>query len=209
MPDLSQFPSESFDYVQTFIVLQHLHPEHQAKYLKEFVRILKPGGELVFQIPAIDRRGGPPDRMDGWVPYSLAPDRTGLMRMLTMPLSHVALLMENQGMDVVGVLTDMAAGEGFNSHTYYVVKNPTADPSYASHGFAAEVKEIYKRTDEKLFESGLADMPATSGVGTVGTPEVAAADMARRSVAEAELRAIKATKVWRLRCGLLRLMGKG
>ncbi len=50
--DLSQFETNSFDFVGTYIVLQHI-PDKAIieKYIIEFVRILKPGGLLFFQIP--------------------------------------------------------------------------------------------------------------------------------------------------------------
>ena len=55
--DLAQFESNHFSFVFTAIVLQHIHPEYSKKYLCEFMRILKPGGKLVFQLPVhrIDR----------------------------------------------------------------------------------------------------------------------------------------------------------
>ena len=49
--DLQVFDSASFDFVLTFIVLQHMRQEYQAKYLGEFLRVLKPGGLCLFQLP--------------------------------------------------------------------------------------------------------------------------------------------------------------
>jgi SAM-dependent methyltransferase len=50
--DLSDFPDAHFDAVCSLLVLQHL-PSHQAivTYLREFVRVLAPGGVLLFQLP--------------------------------------------------------------------------------------------------------------------------------------------------------------
>jgi SAM-dependent methyltransferase len=50
--DLSLFGADSFDFVCTFLVLQHMRPEYSKSYLREFVRVLAPGGVLVFQLPA-------------------------------------------------------------------------------------------------------------------------------------------------------------
>ncbi|MEO6596484.1 MAG: class I SAM-dependent methyltransferase [Planctomycetota bacterium] len=50
-PDLSVFPSASFDCVLTVLVLQHMRPEYSAQYLREFMRVLRPGGVAFFQIP--------------------------------------------------------------------------------------------------------------------------------------------------------------
>ncbi|HEY6351982.1 MAG TPA: class I SAM-dependent methyltransferase [Candidatus Angelobacter sp.] len=50
--DLSFFPGSHFDLIYSFLVLQHLPDEFLiAQYLKEFMRILKPGGLAAFQIP--------------------------------------------------------------------------------------------------------------------------------------------------------------
>lgn len=50
-PDLAVFPDASFDFVLTMIVLQHMRPEYAAVYMREFLRILRPGGIAFFQIP--------------------------------------------------------------------------------------------------------------------------------------------------------------
>lgn len=61
--DLSLFPDQTFDFIYSRIVLQHIPPDITRKYVAEFVRILKPGGLLVFQLPSAlaepDRRGHP------------------------------------------------------------------------------------------------------------------------------------------------------
>jgi SAM-dependent methyltransferase len=51
-PDLRLFPDAHFDFIGTFIVLQHMEPQYSRRYLEEFVRVLAPGGLLFFQIPA-------------------------------------------------------------------------------------------------------------------------------------------------------------
>jgi len=49
--DLQIFPDNSFDLVYSKIVLQHIEPQYSTSYIKEFVRVLRPGGLVVFQIP--------------------------------------------------------------------------------------------------------------------------------------------------------------
>lgn len=49
--DLSLFPSQRFDFILCYIVLQHVGPTHALSYIREFVRILRPGGLAVFQLP--------------------------------------------------------------------------------------------------------------------------------------------------------------
>jgi 2-polyprenyl-3-methyl-5-hydroxy-6-metoxy-1,4-benzoquinol methylase len=48
-PDLSLFESGTFDFIYTNKVLQHIPPEHQLGYIREFVRLLRPGGVALFQ----------------------------------------------------------------------------------------------------------------------------------------------------------------
>ena len=50
--DLTLFASESFDFVLTKLVLQHIRPPHNRKLISELVRVLDRGGALVFQAPS-------------------------------------------------------------------------------------------------------------------------------------------------------------
>lgn len=53
--DLAIFPAADFDFIYSALVLQHMAPEQAGKYIMEFLRVLKPGGLLVFQIPSKPR----------------------------------------------------------------------------------------------------------------------------------------------------------
>lgn len=50
-PDLSLFADESFDFVLSLLVLQHMEPRYAKRYIAEFARVLKRGGVAVFQVP--------------------------------------------------------------------------------------------------------------------------------------------------------------
>ena len=50
--DLALFDDGIFDLVYSDIVLQHIEPEFSAAYVREFTRVLAPGGVLVFQVPS-------------------------------------------------------------------------------------------------------------------------------------------------------------
>jgi SAM-dependent methyltransferase len=51
--DLHSYPDATFDLVFCVLVLQHLGSQEAILlYLKEFVRVLRPGGALVFQLPS-------------------------------------------------------------------------------------------------------------------------------------------------------------
>ena len=50
--DLELFEDDSFDFIYSNITLQHIPPEHSVNYVAEFFRILRPGGAVIFQLPA-------------------------------------------------------------------------------------------------------------------------------------------------------------
>jgi ubiquinone/menaquinone biosynthesis C-methylase UbiE len=50
--DLSIFQNNYFDFIYCNIVLQHMAPTLALSYLSEFIRVLKPSGIAIFQIPS-------------------------------------------------------------------------------------------------------------------------------------------------------------
>ena len=58
--DLRMFADGRFDFIYSNIVLQHIPPEYSARYIREFVRVLSPGGMAVFQVPSHVARSSPP-----------------------------------------------------------------------------------------------------------------------------------------------------
>ncbi len=50
--DLQLFNNNTFNFIYTVIVLQHMQPQYSRKYIKEFLRVLAPGGLLTFQLPS-------------------------------------------------------------------------------------------------------------------------------------------------------------
>lgn len=50
--DLSLFPDNHFDFIYSVIVLQHMRPKYSLPYIREFLRVLRPGGVLAFQLPS-------------------------------------------------------------------------------------------------------------------------------------------------------------
>jgi len=64
--DLQLFPSGSFDLVYSSLTLQHVKPPLMRRYLREFFRVLRPGGFAVFQLPS--RPGSALGRLKRWIP---------------------------------------------------------------------------------------------------------------------------------------------
>lgn len=50
--DLQIFPARTFDFIYCNIVLQHMPPEFAKRYIGEFIRVLRPGGIALFQVPS-------------------------------------------------------------------------------------------------------------------------------------------------------------
>lgn len=50
--DLKRFGENSFDFIITLITLQHMKPVFSKNYIKEILRVLRPHGLFVFQIPS-------------------------------------------------------------------------------------------------------------------------------------------------------------
>jgi len=52
MESLALFTDNKFDFVYSNLVLQHMRPEYSKGYIREMLRVLKPGGILIFQQPS-------------------------------------------------------------------------------------------------------------------------------------------------------------
>ncbi len=48
--DLSQFEASTFDFIYSHIVFQHMEPRYALGYMREFGRLLRPGGVSAFQV---------------------------------------------------------------------------------------------------------------------------------------------------------------
>jgi len=48
--DALPFESDKYDFVYSSIALQHIEPPHARKYIREFLRVLKPSGRMVIQL---------------------------------------------------------------------------------------------------------------------------------------------------------------
>jgi SAM-dependent methyltransferase len=117
------FSDGAFDLVYSRITLQHLPARHICSYLREFVRVLRPGGLLVFQLPAGYRR---------WRVRLIH----GLYRLVTRHLLRMDTVMEMYGIQrqqvealirecgasTLAIDEDPAAGEDWLSYSYFVTR---------------------------------------------------------------------------------------
>lgn len=120
---LQAFPAACFDLVYSRITLQHLPRRHIQLYLVEFIRILRPEGLLVFQLP---------DRYRNWryrfsrVLYRLVArrllHRPDVMEMYGIPRERVVTLLESHGARVLQVEEDQIAGREWLSWRYFAAR---------------------------------------------------------------------------------------
>ncbi len=137
--DLSIYPSKSFDLIVSLLVLQHLPSRVLMEgFMAEFVRILRPGGALVLNLPAVvpkppslpswktreglrkrlgiglRRAGVSPDllyRRLAWVPE---------MTMTAIPDPDARRIFEAAGGEILYVTEPTIDSGGTEDRTYYV-----------------------------------------------------------------------------------------
>jgi SAM-dependent methyltransferase len=122
--DLRQFESSSFDLVYSKIVLQHVPPQIARRYVREFVRLLAPGGLALFQLPSrLRSRSRAYAAMYG---FSLAVlrsvGRPRLVEMHGVARSVVERDIAQCGGEVLAVSADGSAGPAWESYLYAVTK---------------------------------------------------------------------------------------
>jgi SAM-dependent methyltransferase len=81
--DVAQFDDACFDVVHSCIVLQHMPPEMALAYIREFFRVVTPGGLVVFQLPSEARRAD-----ESPAAFALADDDYRASLALAAPLPH-------------------------------------------------------------------------------------------------------------------------
>jgi SAM-dependent methyltransferase len=137
-PDLAVIDDVSVDLVYSYIVLQHLPSDEMIQgYVREFVRIVRPGGLVAFQLPdtiplrnrlqprprayALLRRAG--------VPSETLRHKLGLhpIRMRAMSEPAVKVLLEQAGATILA--SDPSTDDdGISNRMYWVTKQASWDP---------------------------------------------------------------------------------
>lgn len=113
------FPDDRFDFVFSKIVLQHVGIDLQRHYLREFLRVARPAGLVVFQAPARARH----DEGTHFQSPVATPDGVATIDMNVFPRADVEATVRAAGADLLHVIDDASAGDGFESYLY-VVRRP-------------------------------------------------------------------------------------
>jgi 2-polyprenyl-3-methyl-5-hydroxy-6-metoxy-1,4-benzoquinol methylase len=115
--DLEIFEDSRFDFVLSEIVLQHMQPVYALRYISEFVRVLSPGGLLVFQAPY--ESVNPVSLPGPWDP-SAGPR----IDMFATPLADVVATIVQAGGRLLRVEETEISGPDWRSYRYVVTRTP-------------------------------------------------------------------------------------
>jgi ubiquinone/menaquinone biosynthesis C-methylase UbiE len=124
-PDLRIFTDRSFDFIYSRITLQHVAPRRVRLYLQEFLRVLAPGGLLLFQLPSRSVRPyrGMAGRIANWLARSLNLMQSPVaMYMNGIGRERVIALLESYGGRVIEVEANSDAGPEYESFLYAVTR---------------------------------------------------------------------------------------
>jgi SAM-dependent methyltransferase len=136
--DLGMFNDGEFDLIYTRLVLQHMKPAYSKKYILEFIRILRTGGLLVFQLPSARRRGNgalssllrtmASESFIDWLFHRRIRFQSWLrhkpvMEMYYISKDDIVNLCRGQGCEMLEIQDESPAGSVWISSTYFVRKN--------------------------------------------------------------------------------------
>jgi len=130
--DLKLFSNSYFNFIYTNITLQHIKPKISKKYIREFLRILNPGGVLIFQLPA-------PFKINDFKNFNFKNLFTFFAQYtprwlldLLHPLVHfdmygiekkqIIKLLENNGAKIIDIKEDYSASQKWRGYRYFVKK---------------------------------------------------------------------------------------
>jgi 2-polyprenyl-3-methyl-5-hydroxy-6-metoxy-1,4-benzoquinol methylase len=110
---------ERYDFINSFIVLQHMVPPLMKLYISQFCGLLKPGGAAAFQLPTHHPQY---DFNLQTLKHSI--DHRGI-QLHVLPAAEVAALVEAGGCENVAAVPVDCVGPGWESHLF-LVRKPAA-----------------------------------------------------------------------------------
>ncbi len=129
-PDLRLFADGSFSFIYSNITLQHMPPELAQGYIREFCRLLQSDGLLVFQLPS--QRKQPLHGVRkvaysvlrfGYLFYHRRLRQRPIMDMFGTEPAQVALILKQEGCQVLEQQENSNAGPEWQSYRYFVKRS--------------------------------------------------------------------------------------
>lgn len=128
--DLKIFSNCYFDFIYTNITLQHISPRYSKKYIREMIRILDPGGVLIFQLPSERTKIGILKLIiKSALPFGLYKlyrklrwGTDAVMEMHGIEKDQVVHLLTHEKVKIIDVKEDSSAGKEWRSYRYYCMK---------------------------------------------------------------------------------------
>lgn len=122
-PALPDFQPDSFDLVFSYITLQHIDPQYSTAYIREFFRVCKHGGHVLFNLPT-----EPPaffKLIKGVVGHAglnilrrLYYRKSSVIEMHPVPEQTILDIAKESNMKVVRVFPDLRLGMKWKSNFY-------------------------------------------------------------------------------------------
>jgi len=128
-PNLKIIPDGTIDLIYSSITLQHIPPKITSLYIREFLRILKPEGLAVFQLP------GRNDWSMRGIIFRIFSNRLlnpirrwkyqcpAVIELYSIPLKQIKKLVESEQGELLDVKEDQSTGPGWISYQYWVTSN--------------------------------------------------------------------------------------
>lgn len=120
--DLKRFPDQKFDFICTYIVLQHIQGNFVLQYIREFIRTLRPGGVAMFQFiePGPLRRMIPASLLDAY--RKLRKGSQAFVWEFGVARSAVDKILRQAGAKILHAERVASAKPGWSDYTYIVSK---------------------------------------------------------------------------------------
>jgi len=127
--DLRMFDDGTFDFIYSNITLQHMPPRYSRRYIAEFLRVLAPGGALLFQLTSRSTKVesimlAGVRKFYYRVLWDFIQPETPLMDMYAVPKDKVVRLITENGGQVLDIVDDPAAAPDWEGFRYLVVRAP-------------------------------------------------------------------------------------
>jgi len=120
--NLELFSSNTFDFILTLIVLQHIPPKIARNYICEFMRILNKDGILVFQLPYAYKK--PINSLTKALCKKILNITSiiPVMEINCINKAEVVRLIEESGGKIINIIEDTRPEPDFRSYIYLVTK---------------------------------------------------------------------------------------